>query len=98
MRAPAKAGATALLRELAGELALLGVTSVYLFGSVARGDDTDESDLDIAVATVAPDDLMIDVHARELVEVHCGRPVDVAALPLPHPLRKYVGNDLVRVV
>ena len=49
LRAPAKARATALLRSLKGELAALGISEVWLFGSVARGDDGPDSDIAIKV-------------------------------------------------
>ena len=49
LRAPAKARATALLRSLKGELAALGISEAWLFGSVARGDDGPDSDIDIAI-------------------------------------------------
>ncbi len=94
---PARDAATALLRDLSGELALLGVTGVALFGSVARGEDTDESDLDIAVTTTEPENLMSFVRVRELVEAHCGRRVDVVPLPLRYPLTETAAPDLLRV-
>ena len=61
---PAKEKVVALLRELAPELALLGVTKVALFGSVARGEDSPASD--IAVSTVNPRDGMLRAYARDL--------------------------------
>lgn len=39
----------AKLREHREELAALGVEHIALFGSVARGDNTEESDLDVLV-------------------------------------------------
>ena len=98
LQAPAREAAIALLRDLSGELALLGVTELYLFGSVARGDDTDDSDLDVAVRTVDPFDIGIDFRARDLLVAHLARPVDVATIPLPERLASTVGDDLVRVV
>ena len=67
---PAKDAVVSMLRDLSGELALLGVTRIALFGSVARGEDGPESDIDIAVATVDPGDWMILVDVREIVERH----------------------------
>ena len=97
LNAPAREGATALLRELSAELALLGVTSLYLFGSVAREDDDEHSDLDIAVRTVNPVDWMIDANARELVAVHLDRPVDLTILPFSPILAAEANEDLVQV-
>lgn len=94
---PAKDAAIAMLRDLSGELALHGVTAIALFGSVARGDDTPDSDLDIAAATVERDDFMVRARARQLIETHCGRHADVVPLPLHHPLDKTAVCDLVVV-
>ena len=94
---PAKEKVVALLRELAPELALLGVTRVALFGSVARGEDSSASDIDIAVSTVNPRDGMLRAYARDLVEVHCNRHVDVVPLPLRHPLSEVAADDLLVV-
>ena len=94
---PAKDAAIAMLRDLSGELALHGVTAIALFGSVARGDDTPDSDLDIAAATVERDAFMVRARARRLIETHCGRHADVVPLPLHHPLDKTAACDLVVV-
>lgn len=94
---PAKGRVVSLLRELSGELALLGVTSIALFGSVARGDDTLESDVDIAVRVTNANSLMAFTHVAELLEVHCNRHVDVVPLPLPRSLNATAGDDLVIV-
>ena len=95
---PAKDAVVDLIRDLAGELALLGVTKVALFGSVARGEDTPESDIDIAVATVEPANFMIRVHVRDLVQTSCGRRADVVRLPLAYPLSATATEDLVDVI
>lgn len=46
---PVRDAAMDVIRQLRGELAVLGVTGVWLLGSVARGDDTLESDVDVAI-------------------------------------------------
>ena len=97
LRPPARADAIVLLRGLSGELALLGVTGLYLFGSVARGDDDENSDLDIAVQTVDRADWMIDADVRDLVAACVGRSVDVALWPLPERLAEAAGDDPVKV-
>ena len=94
---PAKNAVVSMLRDLSGELALLGVTRIALFGSVARGEDVPRSDIDIAVATVDPGDWMILVDLREIAERHLGRTVDVADRPLPYPLSEVAGCDLLEV-
>ena len=95
--APAKVRTVALLRDLAPELALMGVTKVALFGSVARGDDREDSDIDIAVSTVNPRDFQLRASVRRLVEVHCNRRVDVVPLPLRYPLSEVAGDELLDV-
>ena len=77
------------------ELALIGVTKIALFGSVARGDDREDSD--IAVSTVNPRDFQLRASVRRLVEVHCNRGVDVLPLPLRYPLSEVAGEDLLEV-
>lgn len=44
----------AVLRKLEAELRAQGISGLYLFGSVARGDDGPGSDIDVAFA-VAPE-------------------------------------------
>ena len=90
---PARDSVAAILRGLRGELALLGVTGVGLFGSVARGDDTDESDVDVAVKmpTAGFEDY---VNVGKLLEVNLNRQVGVVRLPFTFPLSAMAGGDL----
>lgn len=90
---PARESVAAILRDLSGELALLGVTRIGFFGSVARGDDTPSSDVDIA-ALFAGLDFTTHGALVELLERHFNRHVDVAFLPLEPPLSTAAGNDL----
>ena len=91
---PALERVEATLRDLSGELALLGVTGIGLFGSVARGDDTPESDVDVGVRMQSDGiwDHINDV--GDLLEVHFNRPVDVIRLPFPFPLSTMAKGDL----
>ena len=110
LRAPAKARATALLRSLKGELAALGISEVWLFGSVARGDDGPDSDIDIAIKVGAIKVGAIKVgegqkyasvvkfSAARLLQQRLGRPVDMALLPFGERLATVAGEDLVRVI
>jgi len=80
----------AALRGQQAELRALGVVSLSLFGSAARGDATEESDIDVAVTldpSMTPrgfyfigrlDEL------RERLESALGRHVDV----VPEPVQK----------
>ena len=100
LHAPAKAGATALLRSLKGELAALGISEVWLFGSVARGDDGPDSDIDIAIKVGEGQEYasVVKFSAARLVRQRLGRPVDMALLPFGKRLATVAGEDLVRVI
>ena len=93
---PARDAVAAILRDLSGDLALLGVTAIGLFGSVARGNDTPGSDVDIA-AQFAGLDFATHGAVVELLERHFNRHVDVTWLPIRHPLSTLVGGDLIMV-
>ena len=94
LTAPARGRVLALLRDLRGELALLGVVDVGVFGSVARGDDTRDSDVDLAVR-LACAGFPLRVGVREFLERHFDRHVDLVPLPFPPLLRSVVGDDLI---
>ncbi len=55
-----------------------GVTGVGVFGSVARDDATDASDVDVVVEMTKPD-LFYMVHIKEALEEELNRPVDVVS-------------------
>ncbi|MGO9472156.1 MAG: nucleotidyltransferase family protein [Rhodomicrobium sp.] len=93
----------ATLRGREAELRALGVVSLSLFGSAARGDATEESDIDVAV-TLDPaatprgfyyigrlDEL------RDLLEAVLGRPVDLVPEPVEKPrFQQEIDRDRVR--
>ena len=93
---PARARVEATLRDLSGELALLGVLSVGIFGSVARGEDTPASDVDLAIL-FAGYECMARVRVIRLLEVHFNRLVDVIRLPFHFPLNTTAPDDLIMV-
>ena len=97
---PFKAAALAVLRDHADELRSMGVTGIWLFGSVARGDDDEQSDLDIAVSTDADglDAVVVRGRTREYLEPIMGRAVDVAGHPLRRRLRPFAQSHLVSVL
>ena len=55
---------------------LYGVTSVGLFGSLARGTESESSDVDVVV-TLREADLFALAHIKEILEQELGRRVDV---------------------
>ena len=80
----------AKLLEHRAELEAAGAEHVSLFGSVARGTDTPESDIDVLVSLSEPVrqsgfgyfSALIDL--KEMIEAMTGRAVDV----LPEPIQK----------
>ncbi len=93
----------ATLQGREAEFRALGVVSLSLFGSAARGDATEESDIDLAV-TLDPaatprgfyyigrlDEL------RERLEAALGRPVDLVPEPVEKPrFQQEIERDRVR--
>jgi uncharacterized protein len=72
-----QAEALEILRKHKQELAeKFGVTRLGIFGSVARDEATEESDMDVVVEMTKPD-LFFMVHIKEKLEsvMHC--PVDI---------------------
>ena len=55
---------------------LYGVSKIGVFGSVARDQAGDDSDIDIVVVMTQPD-LFFLVHIKDVLETRLGRPVDV---------------------
>ena len=62
-------------QEYGGEY---GITRIGIFGSVARGEHTEESDVDVLVE--APEmDLFTSIHVRNKLEELMGVPVDLVS-------------------
>lgn len=86
------------LREHMAEIRALGVGRLSLFGSVARGEATNASDLDVLVAFEGTATLDGYMDLRDLLERLTGRRVDlVTERALKPMLRTRVEQDLVRV-
>lgn len=75
-----------------------GASNVRLFGSVARGDDDRDSDIDLLV-TVEPGRSLFDLIRLQLdLEDLLGRPVDVVEDKALHPLvRESILREAVAV-
>ena len=68
-----------------------------VFGSAARGDDTDASDIDILV-WLAPGSSLFDLaHLSDELEQILGRPVDVVSEAALRPSDAHIRAEAVRV-
>ncbi len=73
-----------------------GVDSIGLFGSYARGKNTEESDLDVVVEMTNPDMLEL-VGLKQKIEKDLGMKVDVVRIRdrMNHRLKKRIERDAV---
>ena len=89
----------ATLRAHEGEVKGLGIRRAALFGSVARGENRDHSDLDLVVAFEEPPrHSLVDVaRVQRTLSALLGTNVDLAVEPLQTDrFRAHVEQDLVR--
>lgn len=88
------------LKAMQPELARSGIAALYLFGSFARGDMREDSDIDLAFE-VEPDikfSLFDQASLQAMLEARLGRHVDFLQRDAIHPdLRPRIERDLVRV-
>ena len=75
-----------------------GITSLCLFGSTARDEQKDDSDVDVFVETLTPNPFLL-MEAKEYLEKSTGRSVDVIRnhRNLNPRLRKRIERDGVAV-
>ena len=87
------------LRELRPQLQAAGVAHVSVFGSVARGEDTANSDVDLALDLApgaAPDGFQFIIfieHLQQMLATALRRSVDVVILPVR---RREIGEAISR--
>ena len=74
-----------------------GARVVGVFGSVARGDDTPDSDLDLLMEFHRPIGLAF-VHLADFLECQCGRRVDLASAEYLRPWFRDAITDELRDV
>jgi len=89
----------ATLRTHERELRDLGIRRVAVFGSVARGDNREDSDVDLVVAfDEPPRHSLIDVsRVQQALSTLLGTEVDLAVEPIQTArFRAHVEQDLVR--
>jgi hypothetical protein len=87
-----------LLKEHRAEIAAFGVKSLALFGSVARDEARDDSDVDILVEFNGPTTFRAHVGLLLFLEQLLGASVDLATPPMIGPeIEETVQRDLLRV-
>ena len=82
-----------LIKAHKAELAGLGVGSVSLFGSIARGDDSESSDVDLLVDFDRPVGLFEFARVKLYLEELLSREVDLVT---PQALRKELKETILR--
>ena len=89
-----------ILEALASERALFeryGVSAVSLFGSIARGESTEASDIDLLVEFSRPIGLLQFVELKRILEEVFGRSVDlVTPKALKPQLRDRILKEAIR--
>ena len=96
---PSREDVVAILRSQRQALKeQFGVTEIYLFGSFARDEATEDSDVDVVVKFEGKPSLMTYSGTQLHLEEKLGRSVDVAQLEdFRKELRPYVERDLMEV-
>ena len=90
----------ATLRPLSHELQALGTTSLFIYGSRARGDAHHLSDLDVYVDYDPSSrfSLVTLAHIKHLIEDATGLDVDITTLnSIPEPSRVEIATDAIQV-
>jgi predicted nucleotidyltransferase len=87
------------LRRQAPELQALGVKSLYLFGSAARGEARDDSDIDLFVDYDSERFSFVElIRTRESISRALGRTADLTTRDGLHPmLRPQIEAEAVKV-
>ena len=83
----------AILAAHRDEIRAFGVTSLALFGSVARDEAGPESDIDLLVEFDRPVGLFEFFDLKEYLEGLLGHPVDLGT---PRSLKEHVRDDVLR--
>jgi predicted nucleotidyltransferase len=88
-----------VLSAHSSELAEFGVRSLALFGSAARGEAVEASDVDLLVEFARPVDLFEFIDLKTFLESVLGCPVDLVTPGALKPrMREQVAKELVYVI
>ena len=93
MKRPTREG---ILEALASQRAIFeryGVSAVSLFGSVARGESTEDSDIDLLVEFSQPIGLFKFVELKRILEEAFGRSVDLVT---PNALKPQLRDRILK--
>jgi predicted nucleotidyltransferase len=87
------------LRNQASDIRALGATSLYLFGSAARGEAGDNSDVDLFIDYDPNKFSFVElIRLRERISHVLGRPADLTTREGLHPLlRPHIEAEAVQV-
>jgi hypothetical protein len=87
------------LRSRAPDIRALGATSLYLFGSAARGEAGEASDIDLFVDYDPEKFGFVElIHLRERISQALGRPADLTTREGLHPLlRPAIEAEAIKV-
>ena len=72
-----------IAHEFADAIRTDDIIKIILFGSVARGDDTEESDIDILIVTVNSDELTDEIIRQETIHIPSESTTPTIPLILP---------------
>ncbi|MCB1484693.1 MAG: nucleotidyltransferase domain-containing protein [Hyphomicrobiaceae bacterium] len=90
-----------LIKKLEPSIRALGASSVYLFGSTARDEASESSDVDILVDRAAPERLGFPefFELEELLETALGVDIDLVTREALHPvLKAEIEQTAIRVL
>jgi hypothetical protein len=95
-----RADIIAALQAKASDIKSLGATSLYLFGSAARNEATDKSDVDLFIDYDPERFSFVElIRLRERLSILLGRPADLTTREGLHPLlRQTIEASAIRVL
>jgi len=75
-----------------------GIEEFAVFGSVARGEDTENSDIDIAIMKIKKKDYFKRIYAKYFLEEKLNKKVDLGYFDSIRPIiKKNIKKDLINV-